>query len=274
MIAALVVDLDGLRELPADTLVMGRALAAYPLMAAQACKRIKRIYLVSDAPPVKAVALQYEAIIIDPPPGESHPEPVGRAAHGWRFMKEDLKSEEPLELAALLFTHAAAVTAETLDLGLDIMLADPKLDAAATVTRSEFCHPRFAFWEAAENRLEPLLSSAPWPREARSPEGGRSPLPEGAWPQEAWFPDLAGAILRPRCLDALRVDLAPTRPAAGYPWLGTRVWPLKREGTSPVDHGWQVPQLEHWLKENGVVDISTVMEPQPKPQPMPRQDRR
>jgi hypothetical protein len=50
--------------------------------------------------------------------------------------------------------------------------------------------------------------------------------------------------------------------------------PLKREGTCPVDRSWQMSQLSRWLKDNGVVDLSSVMEPQPKPQLQPKQDRR
>ncbi|MBI5883940.1 MAG: hypothetical protein HZB91_12650 [Elusimicrobia bacterium] len=247
MNCALAIDLDGLRECPPDAQVMGRTLAAYPLISAQACRAIKRIYLVTDSLPVKAVALQYEAIIIDPPADESRPEAAGRVAQGWRFMKEDLKAEEPVDLVVLMFAHAAAVTTETLDQGIELMLADPKLDAAVTVTRPEFCHPRAALKEH-DGRLTPFLSPAP---------------PSG----EAWFPDLAAAILRPRCLDAMGTD-------GPFPWLGGNVLALKRDGTCPVDHGWQMSQLSRWLKDNGVVDLSSVMEPQPKPQPQPKQDRR
>ena len=116
-----------------------------------------------------------------------------------------------------------------------------------TVTRPEFCHPRAALKET-DGRLSPFLSPAP---------------PSG----EAWFPDLAAAVLRPRRLDAMGTD-------GPFPWLGGNMLPLKREGTCPVDRSWQMSQLSRWLKDNGVVDLSSVMEPQPKPQLQPKQDRR
>ncbi|MFA6317478.1 MAG: hypothetical protein WC943_08665 [Elusimicrobiota bacterium] len=247
MICGLVIDLDGSKECPADAQLMGRTLAAYPLISAQACRQIKRLYLVTDSPPVKAVALQYEAVIVDPPPGESHIDPAARVAHGWRFMKEDLKAEGTVDLVVLLFAHAAAITTETLDQGIDLMLSDPRLDSAMTVTRSDFCHPASAFRETGE-RLTPYVS----PRPAA-----------GA----AWFPDLAATVLRPRCLDAMGAE-------GPFPWLGANIMPLKRDGTCPVDHRWQMPLLQSWLKDNGVPDLTTVLEPQPKLQPQPKQDRR
>ncbi|MBI5625497.1 MAG: hypothetical protein HY924_17090 [Elusimicrobia bacterium] len=247
MIVGLIIDLDGAKECPADTPVMGRTLAAYPLISAQACKQIKRHYLVTDSPPVKAVGLQYDAVIIDPPQGETHPDAAARVAHGWRFIKDDVKTEGSVKLVALLFAHAAAITTETLDQGIDLMLSDPRLDSAMTVTRSGFCHPRAAFREDGE-RLAPFITPAPAP-------------------QEAWFPDLAATVLRPRCLDAMGKE-------GPFPWLGANVLPLKRDGTCPVDHRWQMPLLAQWLKDNGVPDLAAVMEPQPKPQPQPKQDRR
>lgn len=268
MNCALIVDPDFPGDVPADTPVMGRALAAYPLQAAQACKTLKRLYLVSDSPAVKAVALQYGAIIVDPPPGEERPDMAGRVAQGWRFMKDDLQGEEPLELVALLFTHAGALTVESLDEGIELMLADPKLDSAMTVTRAEFCEPRFAFRERPQDRPLPVASGGGTPAPETPGAVRLEPaFPPGAPAEPVWFPDLAVTVLRPRCLDSMRGGKA-------LPWLGSAVAPLKRDGSTLVEHRWQLPQLEHWLKTNGVVDIAAAMEPQPQPQPMPRQDRR
>ena len=83
LVCALLVDLDDAADFPgSEGSVLGRPLAAYPLMAARTSAHVRRVYAVTGSPPVKAAALQYDAIIIDPPAGKPSLESYLR--HGCR----------------------------------------------------------------------------------------------------------------------------------------------------------------------------------------------
>ena len=249
MIASLLLNLNHGRDFSVDRHVMGRPLASYPLMALRAARSVERIYLVTDSPEVKSIALQYQSIVIDPPPGEP-PSIEALLAHAYKRLGEDRKGETPLELLALLFTHAPAVSGTLIEEGVELMRARPDLDSAVSVSRYDFCAPERSRRETADGLLEP---------------GVVPPPPEGAH----WFPDWGLSLLRPRCLE----PMAGNRP---YPWLGAKTFALKQFGGTPVDHDWQVPAAESWLKKQGVSDLANApeMQPQLKPQPAAKPDRR
>jgi hypothetical protein len=242
MICALLVDPDDSIDFPGNRAeVMGRPLAAYPLLAAKGSEQARRIYAQTDSEPVRRIGAQLGAIILDPPKhGEDErPSDAALVLHGYRQIVEDLKAEKTtLELLVLLFANTGAVSAKLIDEGVQAMLDDESLDSAVSVSPYERWNPRRAFREGADGRLTPYAEC----------------LPEAGTP---WFPDWGGAVLRPRVLDTM----GPDSPALA--WLGAKIRPLKQAGGGPVDYSWQVPKMEYWLKKQGVRDT-------PRPEPMPK----
>jgi hypothetical protein len=254
MICALLVDPDDSPDFPGNSAeVMGRPLAAYPLMAAKGSSYVRRLYAQTSSPVVARVAAQYGAASLVPP------EPVGDArlsdealiAHGWRQIVEDMKAEKDVpELLVLLFANTGAVSSPLIDEGVQALLDDAALDSAATVSRYDRWTPRRALRETPEGRLLPYAERA---------------TDSGA----AWFPDWGAVVVRPRVLDMLTPASVPLA------YLGANILPLKQLGGGPVDRAWQVPKMEYWLKKQGVRD-NPRPEPMPKLQPKsaPKSDRR
>ncbi|MBI5631845.1 MAG: hypothetical protein HY921_13290 [Elusimicrobia bacterium] len=252
MICSLMLDLDDSSDFPGNTgTALGRPLAAYPFMAARSCAQIHRNFVLTDSPPVKAVALQYGGIIIDPPPGRSlHEIPAEEQLwHGLQALQADLKREdEALELLLLFFSNAPALTGKILEQGLDVLHDRPELDSAASVSPRNRFNPFLARKENSEGLLDPFI-------------------PEGLVPSgDIYYPDWGAQILRSRNLE----QLGPPPYTRTWPWLGKRVFPLKRWSPGPIDFQWQVPALELWLQKNGVANVSSAREPQLKPQPAPK----
>ena len=248
MICSLMVDSNDCADFPDNEgAALGRPLAAYPLMAAKSTRHVGRHFVVTDSPAVKAVALQYGAAIIDPPAGPASP---NRLLHGCRAIREELKADsEALELLVVLHAHSPAVAVEAIEAGIEALQARPELDSAASVSAYNRFNPYFARREAAGGLLEPYVPFAATP------------------PAEVWYPDWGVCVIRPRCLEA---TLGPEP----FSWLGRKVLALKQWGGGPIDHRWQLPGLEIWLKKNGATDSSAGLEPQPKPQPAPKKGRR
>ena len=253
MICALLVDPNDSVDFPGNEAeVLGRPLAAYPLLAAKGAEYARRLYAQTTSQPVRRIAAQLGAIILDPPAvGEDDARPTDTALvlSGYRQIVDDLKAEKgELELLVLLFANTGAVNTTLIDQGVRELLDTPALDSAATVSPYNRWNPRRAFRESADGRLTPYAEC----------------LPETGTP---WFPDWGAAILRPRILESLK-------PAdADLSWLGEKILPLKQVGGGPVDYGWQVPKMEYWLKKQGVRD-SPRPEPIPKLAPAPKPDRR
>jgi hypothetical protein len=252
MICALLVDPHDSIDFPGNEAeVLGRPLAAYPLLAAKGSEHARRMYAQTVSDPVRRIAVQLGAIILDPPPStEDGPRPTdtARVLLGYRQIVEDLKEEKgELELLVLLFANTGAVNTTLIDAGVQALLDDEKLDSASTVSPYNRWNPRRAFRET-DGKLIPYAEC----------------LPETGTP---WFPDWGAAVLRPRVLDALKPD------AAELSWLGEKILPLKQAGGGPVDYGWQVPKMEYWLKKQGVRD-SPRPEPMPLLKPAPKPDRR
>ena len=253
MICALLVDPHDSIDFPGNEAeVLGRPLAAYPLLAVKGSEHARRMYAQTVSDPVRRIAVQLGAIILDPPPShEDGPRPTdtARVLLGYRQIAEDLKAEKgELELLVLLFANTGAVNTTLIDAGVQAMLDDDKLDSAATVSPYNRWNPRRAFRETPDGRLMPYAEC----------------LPEHGTP---WFPDWGAAVLRPRVLDALNPE------AADLAWLGDNILPLKQAGGGPVDYSWQVPKMEYWLKKQGVRD-SPRPEPKPMLAPAPKPDRR
>ncbi len=251
MICSLLLDLNDSPDFPDNKgSALGRPLAAYPLLAARSSPQIRRHYAVTDSPAVKAVALQYGAVIADWPALRT-PAVETLLAHGARFIQEDLKGEEGLELLAVFFANAPAVTVDLVERGLEALQARPELDSATSVSPHNRLSPFLARRQTQEGLLEPYV---PFDPEASG---------------EVWHPDWGVQILRPRLIEE--------RPGPGpWSWLGRKVLALKQWGGGPIDYRSQIPALEYWLKKHGFSDLTAHLEPQPKPQPQaaPKGDRR
>ena len=252
MICALLVDPDDSIDFPGNGAeVMGRPLAAYPLLAAKGSEHARRLYAQTASEPVRRTAVQLGAIVLDPPPARadgSKTTDATRVRVGYRQIIEDLKTEKgELELLVLLFANTGAVSTPLIDAGVATLLDDASLDSAATVSPYNRWNPSRAFREQG-GRLTPYAACPP----------------ESVTP---WFPDWGAAILRPRVLETMNAD------SPDLSWLGTKIMPLKQAGGGPVDYQWQVPKMEYWLKKQGVRD-SPRPEPMPKAVPAPKPERR
>lgn len=235
VVCALLVDLDDAIDFPGNgASALGRPLCAYPLMAARNAAHVRRIYALTASPPVKAAALQYDAVILDPP--KTKPSFQEYLLHGWRQISQELNKENALlEILVVLAANAPAVTKDMIDSGVEALLDHPEFDSAISVAELERWTPGQARRLTSEGFLVPLI-----------------PSPSAVSDEPAWHPTWGATILRPRRLESMD-------------FLGPKVFPLKTWGPGPIDHLWQIPGLEYWLKKHGVPDRSPHLERQPSP---------
>ena len=117
MIVALLLGREGSVGFPGKntTLVLGRPLMSYPLLAAIAAKSVDAVYVSTDSDNIKKVAFEHGARIIERPSELATKEALGEDAfvHGYRYISNQLGT--PPELMVLLFCNASTILAKTID---------------------------------------------------------------------------------------------------------------------------------------------------------------
>ena len=246
MTVALMLGREGSEGFPGKNThpVLGRPMMSYPLLAAKSATLVDEIYVSTDSDNIKNIAQEHGAKIIDRPLELATKEALGEDAyaHGFHYISERLGA--PPDLTVLLFCNAPTILAKTIDEGIRILLEDPSLDSAVTVSAYNMWSPIRARKEGPDGLLQPFV-----PFEAfgnlkavncdRDSQG------------DVFFADMSVSIVRSRCLEDLDFGVLPQR------WMGRRIYPLKQWGGCDVDYAWQVPSVEYWLREHGFTESKT-----------------
>lgn len=133
MICALMIGRAGSTGFPGKNIypVLGRPLAAYPLMAARSSRHIKRLYISTDSPEIMEIGRGFGAEFIERPANLATKEALGEDVfvHGYKEIVKRLANEgQTVELMVLLFANAATITGSLIDQGIDALRADSALD--------------------------------------------------------------------------------------------------------------------------------------------------
>ncbi len=248
MICALMIGREGSTGFPGKNIVpvLGRPLMAYPLLAAQGSQYVERSYVSTDSPKIKAISLEYGARIIERPAELATAAALGDDvfAHGYRQIKAELQKDgETLEALALLFCNAPMVTGPLIDAGIEALRNDPEIDSAVSVSVYNMWSPLRARRLNASGTLDPFVPFETFgdPKKLNCDRDSQG---------EVYFADMGVSVVRPRCLDQVHDGLLPQR------WMGKKIHPLKQWGGLDVDYEWQIPQVEFWLKKQGVEAFS------------------
>jgi len=242
MIAALVLGRKGSVGMPGKNLfpVFGRPLAWYPMHAATQAAHVDRIYLSTDDEQLMEIARGLDIEIIERPEYLCNSAALGEDAYGHGYKEICKRLGEKPEMMVLLFCNAATLLPQTIDEGIHVLRENPDYDSAVTVSSYNMYSPVRARRVNGDGLLEPFI-----PLESFSEDFVISC--DRNCQGDVWFADVSISVVRPRCLENLDQGKPPQK------WMGQRIYPLKQEGGLDVDAAWQIPIVEWWLKNNGVV---------------------
>jgi hypothetical protein len=244
MICALLLGREGSSGFPGKNIypVLGRPLAAYPMMVAVSCPSVERLYVSTDSPALKEIGLALGALIIERPVHLASKQALGEHAyvHGYHVIRDRLAAEgQTLELLVLLFANAATVTPQIIEDGITALRANPAADSAVTVSSYNMWSPLRARKINADGLLDPFVPFETFgdPKTMNCDRDSQG---------DVWFADMGLSIVRPRNLDHLESGLLPQK------WMGQKILPLKQWGGLDVDEPWQIPAVEAWLQAHEV----------------------
>lgn len=219
--------------------LFGKPMAFYPMDAARRSAHVDKVFLSTDDEQLMAVAEQNGVEVIVRPDYLCTKEALGEDAykHG---VKEIIKREGSQEMFVLLFCNAATIKAELIDEGIKALREHEEYDSAVTVSRYNMWSPLRARKVGSDGLLHPFVPFETFgdPKTLNCDRDSQG---------DVLFADMSASIVRQRCIDHMEDGLLPQK------WMGRRIYPVQNEGGCDVDYEWQVPQVEYWLKKNGIV---------------------
>lgn len=221
--------------------VLGKPLAYYPMKVALNSKYIDKVYISTDDEGLMALAEENFVEVIVRPPELCTKEALGEDAfvHGYNEIKK-LNKDKQIEFMVLLFCNAATVTSDLIDEGIKILRGNSHYDSAVSVSRYNMWSPLRARKIGKDGLLHSFVPFETFgdPKTFTCDRDSQD---------DVWFADMGVSVVRPRCLEHLEEGLLPQK------WMGQKIYPLKQWGGLDVDYEWQIPQVEFWLRKNGII---------------------
>jgi GTP:adenosylcobinamide-phosphate guanylyltransferase len=245
MIPALLIGRGGSRGVPGKNVmkILGRPLMAYPILAAKHSSHITHVFLSTDDARIRAVGRAHGAELIDRPAQLATDQALVEdvVVHGHAEIERRLG---PVEVFVLLFCNAATIRPGLLDEGIELLLSNPSLDSAVSVSLYNEYSPVRARRIDAEGLLRSYVDVGAIP--------GASCDRDSAEP--CWFCDCSAWVLRRRCMDLGKGHLP-------FRWTGERVAPLYQQGGLDVDHEYGLAHTAWWLSAHGFTGARTPYDP-------------
>jgi len=240
MISALLLGRKGSVGFPGKNtfMVCGKPLAQYPMEAALKAKNVDKVFLSTDCEELMALAAKNGVKIIRRPDYLCTKEALGEDAYKHGF--EEIKRREgPQEMLVLLFCNAATIRSELIDQGIHVLKENPEYDSAVSVSRYNMWSPLRARKVGKDGLLHPFVPFETFgdPKTLNCDRDSQG---------DVFFADMSVSIVRPRCLEKMHEGLLPQK------WMGKKIYPLRQWGGCDVDYEWQIPQVEFWLKKEGL----------------------
>jgi len=243
MICALMIGRAGSTGFPGKNTkeVLGKKLCEYPLIAAKKSNNVDRIFVSTDCPKIKEIAIKYNAEIISRPKNLATDQALGEDVfkHGYLQIKNLLaKEKKKIELMVLLFANAATVNWKMIDTGIEILKKDNFIDSAVSTSVYNMWSPLRARKIDNRGTLKPFVPFETFgdPKTLNCDRDSQG---------EVHFADMSVSVVRPHCLEKLSEGLLPQK------WMGKNIAPIPSWGGCDVDYEWQLPMVEFWLKKNG-----------------------
>lgn len=248
VVCALMIGRAGSTGFPGKNIypMLGRPLAAYPLMAARGSRHVGRLFVSTDSPEIMEIGRQFGAELIDRPPELATKTALGEHVfvHGYEEIKRRLSAEgKEVEFMVLLFANAPTLTSAMIDEGIEALRTNAGFDSAVTTSVYNMWSPLRARKLTADGCLQPFVPFETFgdPKTLNCDRDSQG---------EVHFADMGLSVVRPRCLEHLEDGLLPQK------WMGQRIRPIRSWGGCDVDYEWQMPMVEFWLRKHGLTDAS------------------
>lgn len=224
--------------------VLGRPMVEYAFLAAAHAARVERIFTSTDSPYIAEIGARYGAEHIVRPPELARPESLTEDALAHAYREMHARTGGRADIVVLMFANAPTIRPGHIDEAIGMLEADAACDAVVTVCKYNMWAPLRARRIDDGGYLQPAVSF-----DALGDVSAMSSIRGGEG--DTFFCDLAVQVLRARCFTDIDRGVLP------FKWMGTRIRALEADYGFDIDYEWQIPVVEHWLREHGFSEDST-----------------
>lgn len=240
-IISLLIGRKGSKGFPNKNLIKikGKYIFEYPIIACNKSKMVDEIYISTDCPKMSRICKsKYNSKIIKRPKYLTTNKALGDDAfkHGYEKIKiEQNKKGKKIEFIVLLFANAATIHEKQITFGINFLRKNPSFDSAVTVSKYNMWSPLRARKVVKDGSLKPFVPFKTFgnPKTLNCDRDSQG---------DVYFADMSVSIVRPQCFHNMRDNLLPQR------WMGKKIAPIYSKAGFDLDYEWQLPQLEHWIK--------------------------
>jgi CMP-N-acetylneuraminic acid synthetase len=231
IIPALMIGRAGSTGLPGKNImkVFGKHLFEYPLIEAKKVSRINRIFVSTDCKVIKDTCKKRNYEIINRPKYLSSKEALGEDA--FKHGHDKIKKKYEFDFIILLMANCPTVNSNIINKGIDILIDNPKIDSAVSVSRYNMFSPQRARILNKNKLLQPYLN--------------KNQISIGNCDRDSsgnfYFADMGVSIVRSRCFENMENNVPPQK------WMGKKIAPIFSECGFDIDYHWQIPLAKYWI---------------------------
>ncbi len=224
--------------------ILGRPAMHYPILAAKYSRHIDKIFISSDDDRIFNEAAKFNLERIERPASLCTNEALFEDALVHAYFEIRKRLREAPKYIVVLMCNAVTLSAELIDIAIDLLEANSEADSAVTVTKFNMYSPLRARKLDHNNYLKPFVPFEFF--------GDTSILSCDRGSQgDSYFADMSYSVVRSQCLDNIEHGLLPQK------WMGRNILPVYNTMGCDIDEPWQLDMSIRWLKENGFTNDRT-----------------
>ena len=205
---------------------------AYPIMAANKCSLVDKVYFSSDCKEQMLAAILYGVDeTFKRPDHLASDSALLEDVYVWLFNK--VRSNIPIEFVVLLMSNAPGINSKMMEEMILILRENEKADSICTVSK----YLEYSPYRMRKIKDDWLVNWEDCNDEITCDRNSGDPC---------YIYDCSCAVVRPDCLDYIHEGIPPQK------WLGKKILPYNKYRDVPcldIDSPWQVPQMESWLEK-------------------------
>ena len=216
------------------SLVNGKRLCEYPLIAAKNTRSISEIFVSTNCPTIESVGTDYGCQIIKRPKEHDDPETLTEDVLSHAHAEIKKKHGSTIDYYVLLYANGAFLDSELLENAINKLTENPSFDSCVGVVNADMFTPIRAKKIGRDGELKPFIDLKYFGEITSNRDSAGS----------AFFIDLSLQIIKPHCFEKMNGNQKP------FLWLGKKILSYEKDFGGDLDAHWQYPVLEKWLVNN------------------------
>ena len=213
------------------SIVNGKRLCEYPLIAAKGTTLISEIYVSTNCPTIESIGVDYGCKIIKRP--EKHDDPNTLTEDVLSHAHEEIKKKckEEVDYYVLLYANGAFLDSVLIENAISKLNDNPSFDSCVGMINADMFTPIRAKKIEPNGEIKPFIDLRHFGDITSNRDSAGN----------AFFIDLSLQIIKPKCFDKMDGNQKP------FLWLGKKILSFKKDFGGDLDDHWQYSVLEKWL---------------------------